>query len=58
MAPDTPEPDPPAEAELADNQAVKDEAVLGREGVEQDLMQKDESPEGEEIEDVEDVEDE
>jgi hypothetical protein len=53
MTPEQP-PDERPEAELAETEATQDSEVLQREGVEQDLMQKDESPVGEEIDDVED----
>ena len=54
MAPESPGNEPPSETELAENEEVKDSAVLNREGVEKDLMQRGESDAGEEIEDVED----
>ena len=53
MAPDKPAETQP-EAELAENEAQKDSEVLGREGLEQELMQEDESPAGERIDEVED----
>lgn len=53
MAPKLPADGEP-EAELAQDEEVKEGEVLQREGVEQDLMQKDESPVGEVIDEVED----
>jgi hypothetical protein len=44
-------PDDPAE-ELAEHEDKKEEEVLEREGVEQELMQADRSDLGEELEDV------
>lgn len=41
-----------ARAQLTEDQEKKDDEVLEREGVEQDLMQKDASPVGEQLEDV------
>ncbi len=52
MAPDTDDDQSP-EAELAEQHEQKEAEVLHREGVEQELMQKDESDQGEEIDDVE-----
>jgi hypothetical protein len=52
MAPDTTA-DPSPEEKLAEQHQQKEEEVLEREGVEQELMQQDESEVGEEIEDVE-----
>jgi hypothetical protein len=54
MAPDTPDHgSAPADDELAEQQETKDDEVLEREGLEQELMQEGESDVGEQIEDVE-----
>jgi hypothetical protein len=55
MAPDSPS-DRPPEEELAELEEQKEEEVLHREPVEQELMQADESEVGTEIDGVEDVE--
>lgn len=53
MAPQDPTDERPSEV-LAENEEVKEDEVLDREGVEQGLMQRDESDVGEEIEGVQD----
>ena len=54
MAPEDRTDEKPPKVELAENEDVKEEEVLDREGVEQELMQTDRSDVGEEIEGVED----
>ncbi len=60
MTPEDPtvDPSPEAEAELAEHEAVKDDEVMEREGVEQELMQSGQSEVGEELENVEETVDE
>jgi hypothetical protein len=52
MAPDIPFDDRSPEEDLADQQRKKEDEVLDREGVEQELMQEGASEVGEEIEGV------
>ncbi len=54
MAPQDPTDERPTKDVLAENEEVKEDEVLEREGVEQELMQRDDSDVGEEIEDVQD----
>ena len=54
MAPEDPTDAPPPEEELAENEAVKEDEVLEREGVEQELMQTGRSEVGEDLEGVQD----
>ena len=56
MAPDSPS-DRPPEEEVAELEQQKEDEVLQREPVEQELMQAGESEVGTEIDGVEDVED-